>query len=334
MKMNKKLVVPFLASVCGLSIAGGLGGAFAWYQFNSQVRTSFIGTSVAEAGILQIGYLNDQNQMVWGRDRIMPDVKMVPVTFGALGTDGSLGQTAYGYPEAGKQLGNGYSTGWSAVENGKGFYQYDIYLRALKSDAASEGDPTQGIAPGYKLAAQDVYMSKLTLEDASHANPDDGAYIANALRVHLNVNETGGKKVLISKQAITAANPLNLYGALDLDGDGQSDKYDVDNWESNYGTTCTYGINGQTQITKGISDIIQERDSDGMMPSTATEKLICTTKTGAEMTKITVTVWLEGWSLLKVNETSVGSNIWNPHLNSGMKVHVGMVFDAGRNILG
>ena len=325
MKMNKKLVVPFLASVCGLSIAGGLGGAFAWYQFNSQVRTSFIGTSVAEAGILQIGYEDDNGDMVGGRDRLLPNANLIPVTFGQLASDGSLGAHAYGRPEVGKQLGNGYSTGWDEIENGKGFYQYDIYLRALKSDPAAPGDDSQDIKPGYKLAAQDVYMSKLTLEDA---NQGSDALITNALRVHLDVN--GGKKIILSKNKVTS---LSLYGQLDLDGDGALDTYDVDPWESNFGTVCNYGINGQTQTTLGASEIVQERDSDGMMPSEANDKLICTTSTGQNMTKITVTVWLEGWSLLKVDNTSSTSNVWNPAMNAGMQVHVGMVFDAGRNII-
>ena len=333
MKMNKKLIVPFLASVIGLSIAGGLGGAFAWYQFNSQVRTSFIGTSVAESGILQIGYEDDNGDIVWGRDRTLPNVKLIPVTFGALGTNNVLGETAYGRPEAGQQLYNDYTTGWSEIENGKGYYQYDIYLRALKSDASAQGDASQSIPAGQKLVAQDVYLSKLTLQDASHADPDDGAYIANALRVHLGV--AGGTNRLISKKAITSSNPLNLYDELDLDGDREPDTYAVDSWDEKYGQTCTYGIKYQTQTTMGIEDIVQERDNDGMMPDHehATSKLICTTAASGDMTKITITVWLEGWSLLKVNNTSTGSNVWNPNMNSGMQVHVGMVFDAGLNII-
>ena len=73
MKINKKLFVPFLSSVIGLSIAGGLGGAFAWYQYSSQVTTSFIGSSVADTSILQIGHLEENqtthlDEMKWGRD--------------------------------------------------------------------------------------------------------------------------------------------------------------------------------------------------------------------------------------------------------------------------
>ncbi len=329
MKMNKKLVVPFLSSVIGLSIAGGLGGAFAWYQFNSQVRTGFIGTSVADTGLLQIGYDDGSGHIIWGRDRFLPNTSLKPVTFGELNSDGTLKTHAYGYPESGKQNGNDYTTGWTEIQNGSGFYQYDIYLRALKADPEALGDATNNINPGYKLVAQDVYMSQLTLEDS---NGGADALIVDAVRVHLNVKD--GRKDLLSKNEISASEPLNLYGQLDLDGDGQADKYEAFPWESNYDQVLTYGINGETQVTKAASSLVQARDSEGKMPATPNEKLICTTKTGTEMTKITITVWLEGWALLKYGNTDAKSNIWNPHMNAGMDVRVGMIFDVGNNILG
>ena len=330
MKFNKKLVVPFFATVAGLSIAGGLGGAFAWYQFNSTVRTGFIGNSVAKGGMLQIGYKDTGNVMHWGSDRYLPETNLIPVTFGALNNDGTLKTNAYGYPEAGEQSGSDYTTGWTRVENGQGYYQYDIYLRALVADSGSTGVPSEGIEPGYKLAAKDVYFSAITLEDA---NNGADALITNALRVHYQVE--GGNNGLISKNAIDSEHKLNLYGPLDLDGDGHNDKaHDVNYTQDPAAADLIYGINGETQTTKAAADMIQARDSAGMMPSTATDKLICTTKTTAPTyTKITITVWLEGWSLLQVTNTPTYSNIWNPNMNSGMQVHVGMTFDVGRNIL-
>ena len=326
MKMNKKLLVPFFSTIIGLSIAGGLGGAFAWYQFNSQVRSSFIGTSVADTGVLQIGYM-DGNEIKWGRDHLIPNAKLVPATFGSLKADGSLKETAYGYPEASGQFGTDYTSGWLALANQKGYYQYDVYLRALKADSASSGDASQGIKPGYKLVAQDVYMSSLTLEDSREEQDDK--LITDAIRVHLDVD--GGRKTLISK---TAVSNLELYGELDLDADGVSDTYD-DPFDALPARTITYGIDGEKQTTLGKSDIVQPRDSEGKMPSTPNEKLICKTKTGTEMAKITITIWLEGWALLKTTSTgSATSNIWNPSLSAGVNVHVGMVFDAGRNIIG
>ena len=130
MKFNKKLIVPFLSTVVGLSIAGGLGGAFAWYQYNTQVTASFVGTSVADSSVLQIGHyeIDSQTQqqvMVWGKD-FYPYAsgvkqKMIPVTFGALSTIGgvanSIPTNAYGYPEArvsGDAVNPGYDN-WATI---------------------------------------------------------------------------------------------------------------------------------------------------------------------------------------------------------------------------
>ena len=327
MKINKKLIVPFLSTVVGLSIAGGLGGAFAWYQFNSQVRTGLIGSSVAETGLLQIGYKEGET-FHWGSERNMPNAKLIPVTFGAL-VDGALPRSyAYGYPEAGQQINADYSKGWTQIVNGKGFVQYDIYLRALKSDPNASGDPTSNIPAGYKLVEQDVYLTDIVLEDAANTN---NKTVADALRVHYQVD--GGKKGLISNTAKTT----NLYGKLDLDGDGAKDKYAVYEWHTKHGQEVVYGIDGQTQTTQGIGDVTVERATDGTLPKEESDaaKKICTTSTGV-MTKITLTVWLEGWSLLQVDTATPTPNtsaVWNPKMNAGVDVHVGLTFDAGRNIL-
>ncbi len=329
MKMNKKLIVPFLSTIIGLSIAGGLGGAFAWYQFNSTVTTAFIGQSVADTGLLQIGYMDSSSDMHWGKEYVLADTNLIPVTFGQLNTDGSLRSTAYGYPEAGKQSGSDYTSGWTPIQQGKGFYQYDIYLRALKADSQATGDASQQINPGYKLVEKDVYISNLVLEGVD--DNTNGTLITNAMRLHLDVKD--GTKTLVSNKAVTN---LALSGQLDLDGNGLVDTYDVMPWESGYGDPVMYGITGETQTTKAISDVVETPDpTTGLYPSTATAKKICTTKTGAEMVKITVTVWLEGWALLKNKADSDDlSAVWNPAMNSGMKVHAGIVFDAGRNLIG
>ena len=331
MKINKKLVVPFMSTIVGLSIAGGLGGAFAWYQFNSQVRTGLVGTSVANGGVLQIGVM-ENSTIQWGTEKYIRNASLVPCTFGQLKSDGSLPLAyAYGYPEAGQQGPNDYTTGWTKVLANQGFYQYDIYLRALKADKNAAGDSNNGIAPGYKLVEQDVYLSDMVLEDA--ANTEDRT-VAEALRVHYQVEN--GKNALISKTAIPQTAPLNLYGQLDLDADGQPDVYDGEyNWTGAARTPMTYGVLNDIQTTKGISDVVQARDEDGKMPASDNGKCICTTSTST-MTKITITVWLEGWSLLQVDEadpTPTTSAVWNPKKNAGVDVHVGMTFDAGRNIL-
>ena len=351
MKMNKKLVVPFLATIIGLSVAGGLGGAFAWYQFNSEVRTGFIGSSVADTGLLQIGY-ND-GSWHWGSSRYLGNSELKPVTFGKMGANNALPAHAYGYPEAGAQTGEDYTKGWQEITSGNGFYQYDVYLRALKADSTvTDRDEVNNINAGYKLSAQNVYISSVTLEDA---NGGDSKIISDALRVHVAVE--GGRNFLISKHehSVAKTTGLPVHGYLDLDGDGATDKYDADPWNTTfYNQDCKYGIWGDVQETTqayddtaaGITGIVQARDSDGLMPAStdpaldptgANAKCICRTKANgnmADMVKVTITVWLEGWETLKVDNTTNYSAVWNPAMNAGVNVNVGLVFDVGRNILG
>lgn len=359
MKMNKKLVVPFLATIIGLSIAGGLGGAFAWYQFNAEVRTGFMGSSVAEAGVLQIGHIdNNSGNMVWGNDYFIKSETstpkpLVPVTFGQLLYNDGLPTDpvthdllAYGYPEAGAQTVAGYTQGWKRmVANQDGFYQYDIYLRAR------EDDKTQ--PDGYKLSSQAVYISSATLEDVTGNNS-----VTNAIRVHLAIDDGSSiKNVLISKKehSVAKSTALPVFGNLDLDGINGIDTLDVDTWDPRYGDPVLYGINNNYQETtqaydyvdsehpeNNITGIVQPRLDGGLMPDPSTDpvaaqKLICQTKTvgqPTDMIKITVTIWLEGWETLNSGAAhDYEKPVWSPSETDAHEVRVGLVFDIGRNIL-
>ena len=334
MKINKKIIVPLFASVIGLSVAGGLGGAFAWYQFNSQVTASFVGTSIAEGGLLQIGYKDDQNKTQWGRDIIKNGSNFVPVTFGALQTGDTLRAKPYGRPEAGVQRGNDYTKGWEVMSTG--YYQFDIYLRALEADSSATGDPTHDVDPGYKLVTKPVYLSDIHIEGVNEAKTTAGGkHISDAVRVHLDVENNTNR--LISSAAVT---DMPLHGELDLDGDGESDTYGGYEWETDRDTVVNYGINTEFQTTTAAANLIQERDENGDMPESTPQnpnaKCIAYTKNGTDgyETKITVTVWLEGWQMLnnKADDPTKQGTVWNPILNAGLDARIGLTFDAGRNL--
>ena len=332
MKLNKKLIVPFLSTVAGLSIAGGLGGAFAWYQYNTQVTTSFVGTSVADSSILQIGHLDGNSNMVWGKD-FYPYASgqkqnMIPVTFGQLVTDSvsgkedCLGPKAYGYPEAGVSGGTissthpGYSN-WAVIEPNKGFVRFDLYLKCLDASGAR--------------TVQKVYMSDLLIDAAAEATGNKD--ITKAVRIHLDVED--GTNRIISKEAVSG---MELFGELDLDGVGGNDKtggYLDANGVWVNGQTITYGRIGDTQDTIGVSDIVATRGADGKYGTDQISKLICTTKSNADV-KITVTAWLEGWTFLTTEvDTSTDpatvstSPVWNPDYSAGVSIRFGMTFDTG-----
>ena len=319
MKINKKLFVPFLSSVIGLSIAGGLGGAFAWYQYSSQVTTSFIGSSVADTSILQIGHLEENqtthlDEMKWGRDYYPYSTqkqKLIPVTFGSLKTVGEKADSlrveegvnkAFGYPSAGREVDNDYD-GWLHIDPNDGFVQYDMYLRALDADGTQK--------------ALDVYLSNILIEAAGEAEGDKD--ITQAVRIHLNVQDD--KNRLISKNAVT---DLDLYGPLDLDGvDGPDTKGGYIDEEGHLPASdvIEYGVHGETQTTVAAGVIAQ---SDMTNPNS--DYKICKTKINSATVKVTVTVWLEGWDLLKIDAQGHTSNIWKPAYSAGVDIRLGMTF--------
>ena len=142
MKFNKKILIPLISTAMGLSVIGGIAGAFAWYQYNSKVNISFVGASVADVGVLQLGQkekMVDENgdpvmddpvspavqkeTSVWGREFTKEKTDhLIPVTFGAcekredpvLDENGDptgdtvdhyiLPNKAYSYPEAGSHI--------------------------------------------------------------------------------------------------------------------------------------------------------------------------------------------------------------------------------------
>ena len=346
MKINKKLlVVPFLSTVVGLSLAGGIGGAFAWYQFNSQVTASFVGSSVADTTLLQIastrsgaGTTESPYTYNWGKSFYKTGTynntnkfKLIPVTFGQLVTKNGKSNCipnayAYGYPEAGGQAGNGYEN-WQHINPNEGFVQFDIYLRALKADKTQ--------------IDLDVYLSDITIEavmadENQTSEADANKDVSKTVRVHLDVSGTEADcpNRLISKETVT---DLPLYGKLDLDGDGEPDKTKGYGWENP--SVITYGTPGDTQTTTSIENTVQARDANGLMPSTANGKRICRTLTGNGAIKITVTTWLEGWATYLTGDdddpatTDIDesvTSVWDPTKTSGIDIRVGLTFDTGK----
>ena len=357
MKINKKIIIPLFSTVMGLSVMGGISGAIAWYQYNSRVTTSFVGTSVADTGVLQIGYMRDvldQNgdpvtdnngnhvqEMHWSRDYYETGevTKLLPVTFGQLVDDDTdannirknvLPGQAYVKP---LDQGTGYSK-WQPATAGKEYAQFDIYLRAYQSD--------KNEADGFKLVERAVFLSDYVLESA-----ENDSVAEEALRIHLDVEGQDGH--LLAKNSYTHdpsnnQEGLKLFGGLDFDKNGENDHYhetsftgplgNDENGDPLNGQEIVYGNKDEYQSTEAL-DVMKTTRTNGKMPRPTEEgysKKLLKTKTDGAV-KVTVTIWLEGWELLKtkVNDNGevVKSNMWNPHFSSSAQVSVGLQFDTG-----
>ena len=327
MKTSKKIIIPFFSTVVGLSMAAGVGGAFAWYQYNSQASASFVGASVADTGVLQIGHYVieqvggvDTPVMKWGRDFYGEAdlATLTPVTFGQLEDDLSLPQAgAFAYPEAG--CGAGYS-GWEHAVPNRDYAQFDIYFRALVPDSTSND--------GFALAARNVFISDSVIKSVTANKVAD-----EALRVHLAVD--GGDNYLFAKNTREGNDALELSGQLDLDHNDHLDTYHETAFAElpanvNDGDPMIYGVEGDTQETVALSSYEVAR-TNGVMPKqgeTDFDKAILTTS-ASEAVKVTVTIWLEGWEYLTVDDQDTQSQIWNPEYSADTDVQVGIQFDTG-----
>lgn len=334
MKFNKKIVVASLSTVMGLSLVGAITGVVAWYQYSTRATASFVATSVANTGVLQIGQKVDTS-FVWHRDLAGVDLtgstnenKLSPVTFGATtGENNTLPATAYTNPESGL----GAYSNWLQASKGKEYLQFDVYLQAKKvANNASTGAD--------ELVAREVYLTDLVLADVNNNKA-----AAEALRMHIAVynGETNTKNFLISKNGVSE---LQLYGHLDLDGVDGDDKVKAYPWEANYGQTCMYGNENEKQTAQSIRDIKCERDENGDIyyldqdgstkhyksatDDTLNGKVICTTNTSTTApVKLTITVWLEGWH----KYGNPGTAVWDGLVTANTNINVGMTFDVGYN---
>ena len=286
MKINKKIVVSSLSTVMAVSLVAGITGTIAWYQFNTRVSTTLIGTNVGRNGVLQIKeHSADENS--WRKDLVTADlvgheIKLTPVTFGALEESGALPGSGYKKPAADSVWDqdegardaydpDGYAAYDNAVAN-EDYIQYTVDIKAIQSGAQVE---------------KDVYLSDISFVDV------DGK-IAATLRAHLAIDTDGDGNAdtfkLISKNEIS---DLNMYGYLDLNADGIADRKGGAEWVANREKTTVYGNVGDKQNTIGAASLQANRDGDGKIAG-QDEKILFTTLTNKPVT-VTVTLWIEGW---------------------------------------
>ena len=284
MKINKKLLVPVFATAMGLSVMGGIGGAVAWYQYNTKVSASYMGVTTADGGVLQVS--SDDSH--WDRDLYFggEESKLHPVTFGDLGTQLVLGN-ARKHPHAGVAD----PTQWDLATVDEDYYQFSIFVKALKLE---DGE--------YKQKAVNVFLDDFVLEAVTENKTDVGS----ALRVHFDV--AGGSKYLISPTAITGEE-CPLFGKLDLDKSGAVDKVGGYQWEENYNQDLIYGNNEKYQVTTGANTLVSNQQA---LFQTSAEASV----------KITITIWLEGWQ--KIGSGEAASAIWDSTRDSGSTVHFGL----------
>ncbi len=348
MKMPRKLVISSLTLISALTLAGSISGTFAWYQYSVRAQVAYTGTSAHCSKLLQ---LSVDDGTTWGndiRDSRLPSVSFAPVTTGAQEKDAPLWEktkTETIYDEHGNQIGTQdiSSYFYAQPDHGQGLYtnwllasdssyaQFDILVKVKDVDGK---DPETNLA-------NDVYLTDLTILDANQANNLD---LANAIRVHISSSyEDNGADVNKNFLFAKESEETEVGGFLDVDEDG---KYDVVGYEWDrhaclYGggtfIPATYDDEGheltpdsykdapvQTSYKADDQSIIAQEVDGNLVGGTPIGK---TSATNGNYLKVTVTIWLEGWSsLLRQPAGTQDPSIWDADSYVEQQFNIGLTF--------
>lgn len=241
---KNKIIVSALALCIGASLAGSVSGTIAWYQYSTRANVAFIGEAGGFSGNLQMRFVSEANDDDAWRTRItwqemnneltnnlpqdVNDLKIVPMTFGALGKDSELPQYGYTQPRPGIAA----MANWGKAET-YNYAQFQLQLRYKEND---------------ENVAENVYLTKLLIqEDANNGQKGD---ISDAVRVHISSSYGNSAK---NKLYSNLGKEIAVKGALDIDGDGENDKGYADSDEFGFTHQDTdlqeiiYGDDGDAQ---------------------------------------------------------------------------------------
>ena len=253
--MKKKIIIPAFALLIGAALAGSVTGTAAWYQYNSKAQVALIGAAGGTSdGNLQIRLREDgqaanagwTTRFTYGQIETFLagkgyGRKVLPVTPGAslAASENALPSDANGLdfrtnPVAGK----GPYEKWNRASIAN-YVVIPLQVRFLGRDGVIENNKDE------KNVAQVIYFSDITIQQR---NNDTHGDISDAIRFHVSSYTTtaqvAGEKsnFLVSKNGGTTV----THGALDLDGDGVSDK--------EYSGTGKYGFDGDGTVSNDPVD--------------------------------------------------------------------------------
>ena len=124
---------------------------------------------------------------------------------------------------------------------------------------------------------------------------------------------------------------MPLSGNLDLDGDGNADIKGGYVFDEHYNDLVTYGNDGETQTADAASAWKASKGADNNFPASEDGKILFETSDSAP-TKVTITIWLEGWHQLSPQaDPSTVKAMWDPSSTVAANINVGLTFDVGRD---
>ena len=293
--MKKKIIVPALALLAGVSLAGSITSTVAWYQYSTRTQAAYLGVSGGTSENLQMRFLKDgqaaeagwtsritYQQMEEYLSGTAYGSKMRPITTGDFEKDDALG-SFYGNPKAGEVS----EANWKAAENADKVV-IPLQLRYVEKNATE----TNFLAKEVKLS--DLHIDK-------HVSTND---ISDAIRVHFSAIQDDAaantaKNYLFSKNG----GSIDTHGQLDLDSEPGDDYY--------Y-TSDKYGFGDSS--AKAYYDYGSGEQEAYAFDAANQQSLGSTVATAGKYLNVTVTIWVEGWQeLLDLDSATPGakSSVWD-----------------------
>ena len=378
MKMSKttrKLIVTSLALVSGASLAGSITGTVAWFQYATRAQVAYTGATAHCTKMLEISV---DNGNTWktdlGKNELAPLMNFAPVTTGEQAMDEAISMkektSASEFEEDGvtpktyqspfykqPKPRQGLYSNWLLADSAN-FAQFDILVRSRDiNENANSSNPD--------LLVNDVYLTDLVIQDATSNGDLD---LSNAIRVHFATSyiDNGAEKheyALFSKES----NSIDVGGYLDVDNDGELDRegYDFENKPhvlygggtqtverdsttdeitsetlSDIPTQTSYTLKDELNSSSPNYHGIFAKEVDGDLSGGKSFGKTSANSTPQTYLKITVTIWLEGWSVLQHGAVPASSQsssesgepqatqsiIWDSDYYTKKSFNVGMTF--------
>lgn len=330
--MPRKLVISSLTLLSAFTLAGSISGTVAWYQYSTRATVAYTGTSAHCSKLLQLSVDDGTTWDTDINDADLPSVSFAPVTSGGQEKDKDLslkqkqGYSSYLYGSPTR--GVGAYENWYLADSST-YSRFELLIKV--KDIDGQANETN--------LANDVYLTDLTIQDANNSGLD----LSNAIRVHISSEyEDGGEAKTQNFLFAKEDEELAVGGFLDLVGDGKNDLAGYE-WERQ---TCVYG--GGTLVPATYDDegnqLTEESctnipyqysykaDDDTIIASEVDNEIVggtpigTTSATTGEYLKVTVTIWLEGWAVLKEGLLNNDSTTWDPATYIGQQFNVGMTF--------
>lgn len=314
--MKKKIIVPALALLAGVSLAGSITSTVAWYQYSTKTTAAYLGVSGGTSQNLQMRIVKAANQDAeddWTSRITYTQMAeflaesayagygadMNPITTGNFAKTDAIG-SFYGNPKAGYVN----PAKWRQATT-KDYVVIPLQLRYVERDADST-----------TFLAKEVSLSDLHI--AKHGSSND---ISDAIRVHFSAIQDDAaantrKNLLFSKQG----GSIDTHGQLDLDSEPGDDYY--------Y-TADKYGFGG---TTKAYYDYGSGEQEAYAFDDANLQSLGSTVATTGKYLNVTVTIWVEGWQELldlSTADPDDKSSVWDvTYIASQFEVGFEMEADA------